>query len=94
MNLDTVLQMGIIIFGCSAIWLVGRPESEPWRRWGFICGLCSQPFWLAMSIKDGKWGVLLVSCWYSYGWAQGVWFHWLKPELAIQQADLGDGEEA
>jgi hypothetical protein len=71
-------QLGIFVFGCSAVWLIGRPES--WRRWGYILGLSSQPFWFYMSFKQGEWGVFILNCLYAYSWAQGVWFHWIKPE--------------
>lgn len=75
---NIAVQVGIFLFGCSAIWLVGRPES--WRRWGYICGLCAQPFWFYMAIKNEWWGVLAVSCFYAYSWIQGVWFYWIKPD--------------
>jgi hypothetical protein len=74
--LDSISQIGIIIFGCSAIWLVGRKEH--WKRWGYILGLCSQPFWFYTSITHEQYGVVLVSCWYTYSWAQGIWNYWIK----------------
>ena len=33
-----------------------------------------------MSITNKEWGVVILTVIYAYGWAQGVWFHWLKPE--------------
>lgn len=78
MSPDLAIQLGILIFGCTAVWLIGRPES--WRRWGYFLGLCSQPFWLYMSYKKQEWGVFILSCLYTYSWAQGVWFHYFKPE--------------
>lgn len=79
MNLDSLApQLGIFVFGWSAIWLLGRPES--WRRWGYVLGLCGQPFWFYMSITARQWGVVLLTVLYAYGWAQGVWFHCIKPE--------------
>lgn len=77
-------QLGILILGCSAVWLIGRPEY--WRRWGYILGLCSQPFWIYSSIRGGEWGVLILSFLYTYSWAQGVWFHWFKLET-VQPED-------
>src|ERR1700749_3671739 len=83
MNLnDEIVQIGILLFRCTAIWFVGRPES--WRRWGYILGLCAQPFWFYMSIKKGDWGVLLLSCLYAYSWAQGVWFNWIKRDAVTK----------
>jgi len=69
-------QIGILIFGCSAVWFVGRKEN--WRRWGFILGLCSQPFWLYTSIVHEQWGIAILSFWYTYSWCQGIWNFWIK----------------
>jgi hypothetical protein len=79
MSLDAAAQMAILLFGCTAIWLVGRPKSEPRQRWGYILGICAQPFWVYTSIKHRQWGILAVTPLYAYSWAQGVWFHWIKP---------------
>ncbi len=79
MSPDKILtNLGILLFGCTAVWLIGRPE--PWRRWGYILALFSQPFWLYGAYNGGDWGVFLISCVYAYSWAQGVWFHWVKTE--------------
>src|SRR5712671_2582619 len=98
MTFDTLAtQLGILIFGCSAVWLIGRPES--WRRWGYILALCSQPFWFYMSYKQGDWGVLILNFLYAYSWAQGVWFHWVKSEQVLPEAptllpeNAGGGKE-
>ncbi|MDY6970242.1 MAG: hypothetical protein SVR08_16535 [Spirochaetota bacterium] len=74
--MDNISQIGIVVFGCSAIWLVGRKEH--WSRWGYIIGLISQPFWFYTSIKSQQWGIVLVSCWYTYAWCQGLWNYWIK----------------
>lgn len=75
-----VCQIAIMLFGCSAVWLVGRTEG--WRRWGYIAGLCAQPFWLFTSWKNGQWGIVFLSLWYAYSWAQGVYNHWIRPRRA------------
>ena len=43
-------QIAIALLGGAAIWLVGRKER--WRRYGYLCGLVSQPFWLYASFKE------------------------------------------
>jgi carbohydrate-binding DOMON domain-containing protein len=44
-----ISQIAIMIFGASAIWFVSR--TEKWKRWGYILGLCGQPFWIYTTIK-------------------------------------------
>lgn len=72
-----VCQMAILLFGCSAVWLVGRAEA--WRRWGYIAGLCAQPFWLFTSVKHDQWGIAILSLWYTYSWTQGIYNYWIRP---------------
>ena len=71
-------QVAIMIFGCSAIWLVGRREK--WRRWGYILGLCSQPFWFWTTLAHRQYGIFFLCLWYTYSWGQGVWNYWIRPE--------------
>ena len=79
---DAISQVGILLFGCTAVWLVGRKED--WRRWGFVLGLCSQPFWLYSSIAHHQWGVAALSVWYAYAWAQGIYNYWVAPRNNAQ----------
>lgn len=78
MSLQIITQIGIMVFGASAIWLVGRKES--WKRYGYIMGLIGQPFWIVSAIHNEQWGILLMTLFYTYSWAQGVWNYWIKPE--------------
>ncbi len=70
-------QIFIGLFGATAVWLVGRREH--WRRWGYILGLMSQPFWYWTTIEHRQWGIAVLSLWYTYSWAQGVWNYWIRP---------------
>jgi hypothetical protein len=76
-------QLGILALSGTGIWLIGRPE--PRRRVGYILGLAAQPFWFYMSISEGQWGVAILTLFCTYGWAQGVWFHWFKPERVLPE---------
>jgi hypothetical protein len=69
-------QFFIFIFGCSAIWLVSRREK--WKRWGYIVGLCSQPFWLYTSFINKQYGIFALSLFYTYSWMQGIYNYWIK----------------
>lgn len=72
-----ISQICIFVFGVSAVWLVGRTET--WRRWGYIAGLCGQPFWIYTSVTLEQWGILCMCLFYTYSWGQGVWNYWIKP---------------
>jgi hypothetical protein len=74
--MQLISQVAIMIFGASAIWLVGRKES--WRRWGYICGLVSQPFWIYSFVSNQQWGMLVMTSFYSYSWAMGIYNYWIK----------------
>ena len=71
-------QIGIMLFGCSAVWLVGRKEH--WRRWGYIAGLLGQPFWFYTTIQAEQWGIVILCFWYTYAWAQGAYNFWIKKD--------------
>jgi len=68
---DTISQIGIAIFGISAVILVAKKN-----KWGFVLGLLSQPFWLITSFINKQWGVFILSIIYVGSWAFGVyeWF--------------------
>lgn len=71
MSLDAIAQIGIAIFGVTAIILVAKKN-----KWGFVFGLISQPFWLITSFLNKQWGVFFLSMIYVFSWALGVyeWF--------------------
>lgn len=73
------MEVGILFFGCSAIWFVGRRKPSI-RRWGYIMGLCAQPFWLVMLFSSGRYFACIMSLFYAVSWGLGVWNFWIKPE--------------
>ena len=77
MTLDIIAQVGIAIFGITAIILVAKKN-----KWGFVCGLASEPFWLITAILHQQWAVFLLSIIYVFSWAFGVynWFYKGKKE--------------
>src|SRR5690554_3594670 len=84
-----ISQIAIMILGSSAIWLVGRKEK--WRRWGYIIGMASQPFWMWSAIDNDQWGILIMSFFYAYSWGQGIWNYWLKQVLIKDYCEHCDG---
>lgn len=68
---DIIANIGIFVFGVTAIVLVARKN-----KWGFVFGLLSQPFWYITAFLNEQWGVILVSTVYTGSWAYGIyeWF--------------------
>lgn len=69
--LDTIAQIGIAIFGITAIILVSKKN-----KWGFVFGLLSQPFFFVTTLVNEQWGLFLLSIIYTFSWAFGIyeWF--------------------
>ena len=76
-------QVGIMLFGCSAVWLVGQKGKL--QRWGYIVGLCSQPFWFFSTWQAQQWGIFALCFWYTYAWGQGAYNHWGN---SIEEKDM------
>ena len=74
-DLDTVAQVGITIFGISAIILVAKKN-----KWGFVMGLLSQPFWFITSFVNQQWGIFFVSIIYAGTWIYGIYEWFFKAE--------------
>lgn len=73
MTLDIVAQLGIAVLGVGAILLVGL-KSEV-RKWGFVCGLCAQPFWVYTTWTHEQWGIFLLTFIYGASWINGIRNH-------------------
>lgn len=76
---EIFVQVAIAVLSGVAMWLVGRIES--WKRWGYIIGLCSQPFWFYSTIATEQWGIFVLAIWYTYCWIQGIYNYWVKKEV-------------
>lgn len=71
-----ICQIAILLFGCSSIWLVGRKEH--WKRWAYIIGLLGQPFWIYTTLSTKQYGMFVLTLFYTYSWAQGIYNYWIK----------------
>jgi hypothetical protein len=72
-------QIMLFVFGASAIYLVGRKDK--FRKWGFIVGMCGQPFWFYTQIIDKNWGIVALSCIYTFSWGMGIYNNWIKKNI-------------
>ncbi|MES2971495.1 MAG: nicotinamide mononucleotide transporter [Patescibacteria group bacterium] len=81
MTADNIAQVGIAVFGITAIILVAKKN-----KWGFVFGLASQPFWLITSYVNKQWGVLFVSVIYTFTWAYGIYEWFYKDKVTATEA--------
>ena len=65
----------IAVLGGLAIWLLSL-ESNSWRRWGYLVGLISEPFWLYTALQYKQWGIVLLCIWYAGCYANGIRNNW------------------
>jgi hypothetical protein len=70
-------QAGILVFGMSAVFLANDPRPKV-RRWGCVCGLLAQPFWLYEAGTHAQWGIAVSSLVYGYGWWRGFYHQWVR----------------
>ena len=76
--MNTLAQIFIAILGGTSVWLVSRKEE--WKKYGYVLGLLSQPFWIYVRIANAQWGILFISCLYTYSWATGVYNYFIRTE--------------
>lgn len=74
MNID-IIQAAIAVLGASSIWLLGRRDARL-RRWGYVLGLASQPFWVFATWQAHQHGMFLLSLFYCWAWTAGIYNHW------------------
>lgn len=72
-------QFALLILSAAAIWLIsGR---GPWVRWGWACGLASQPLWLWETWHAEQWGMVALSVFYTWSWGRGLANHWVVRDV-------------
>lgn len=72
-----IAQAGIFVFGMTAVFLVNDPRPQV-ARFGSVCGLLAQPFWYYESFSHAQWGIFFCSFVYTYSWARGFYYAWVK----------------
>lgn len=76
--MNPYVQLVIAALTIPALFLVGLRHSHL-RRWGFIIGFSSQPFWLYATFSPDTFGMFLVSVFTTATWFFGIWTHWIRP---------------
>ncbi len=79
-TLDTISQVGLTILSVTAIILISKKN-----KWGFVVGLCSQPFWFITSLINEQWGIFVTSIIFTFSWIFGIyqWFFKKKNQKEI-----------
>ena len=72
-------QIGILVFGLPAMWLITYRQFHI-RRWGYIAGLLSEIFWVWTCIVHDQLLILASVAVYTLFWGRGAWEHWLRKE--------------
>lgn len=76
--MENVSQIAILILSCTSVFFITRKDE--WTKWGYVLGLCSQPFWLYTTYTHQQWGMFLLSIFYTYRWAIGINNYWIKKD--------------
>ena len=75
---ETIAQWMIIILGGGAA-LLASMKKESWRKWGYVAGAFSCPFFVYTAWNKDQFGVLLLAIWYFYTWCLGIWNFVIAP---------------
>jgi len=67
-------QVAIFVLSIAAGMLVTFKQDDI-RRWGYVVGLASEPFWFWSAYDAGQWGIFGVCVMWTIVWAVGVWNH-------------------
>lgn len=73
--MDLIAQVAIFVFGLSAVALVGVRQHKM-RRWGYVLGLISQPFWFYTLTVNHQYVLLAAAVVYTMSWINGIKNHW------------------
>jgi hypothetical protein len=71
-----ISQIGIAIFGVTAIYLSQHPSPRV-QRYACILGLSGQVFWFYSSYTEELWGIFALSFFYTWAWFKGFRTYWL-----------------
>lgn len=77
--MNIVSQVAIALFGTSAIFVVGSRRLSV-RRWAYVLGLLSQPFWFYTTYTHRQWGIFALCFVYALSWVRGFYNHWIRTE--------------
>ena len=71
-------QLGIAVFGLTALWLA-MGNNPTGRRWAPVVGLAGQVFWAWFALKTNAWGLGVLVIAYTVVYLRGAWLQWGAP---------------
>ena len=74
MTIEIISQFVIPILSCAGVYFVTKKDRT--RKYGYVFGLCSQPFWIYTTAYNHQWGLFALSLFYTYRWIHGIVTHW------------------
>lgn len=73
-----ISQFAILSTSAVAIYLVSLKGEK--KKWGYILGMLGQPFWVELEIRTEQYGLLALTAFYTFSWAQGIYNYWIKKD--------------
>ena len=73
--IDILVQVAIVILGALAISLLASAKGQV-RRWGYVAGLVSEPFWIWSAYFADQFGVIALAVWWGYHYYRGAVNNW------------------
>lgn len=64
-------QFLLLLLGLLSIYFLSS-EDIKYLKYGFIFGLCAEPFWLYSSITTGQWSITILVCVYTVCHIRGL----------------------
>lgn len=74
-------QAAILVLSAVAALMVASVGR--WHRWGFVVGLCSQPFWLTATWQAEQWGIFALAVYYTFMWCVGIYRQFPSARAAL-----------
>lgn len=71
---DFVQVMILLMSAATAYFLCHKQGSV--RRWGYVVGFLSEPFWLYAAWAAGQWAVVLLVFWWAGNYIRGALNNW------------------
>ena len=78
-TIELISQIFIPVFTGLSVYLVSR--TDKFHRWGYVVGLCNQPFWIYTAINNEQYGILALAGWCTFSYIKGIYNRFIKKEV-------------